>query len=98
MERVSDTRVFDTRVQVLKYSVLKSLIRRAYEGKDKVALAPYEIPKEIVPGPKTDMRCCIYKARAVVEERVRMAMGGDESNPNIIECLPVACDECPIAS
>lgn len=91
-------RVFDTKVQVLKYSVLKSVIKRAYEDEQSLALAPYEIPKEIVPGPKTDMRCCIYKARAVVEERVRMAMGGDKDNPNIIECLPVACDECPIAS
>ena len=89
-------RVFDTKVQVLKYSVLKSVIRRAYEGERQLDLAPYEIPKEVVPGPKTDMRCCIYKARAVVEERVRMAMGGDKDNPNIIECLPVACDECPI--
>lgn len=92
-----EERVFDTRVQLLKYKVLKSLIRREYEGKS-LDLAPYEIPKEIVPGPKSDMRCCIYKERAVLEERVRMAMGGDKENPNIVEVMPVACDECPYES
>lgn len=91
-----EDRVFDTKVQLLKYKVLKSVIRRAYEG--GLDLAPYEIPKEIVPGPKAEMRCCIYKERAVLEERVRMAMGGDKDNPNIIETMPVACDECPVES
>lgn len=89
-------RIFDTKVQLLKYKVLKSVIKRAYEG--GLELAPYEVPKEIVPGPKSDMRCCIYKERAVLEERVRMAMGGDKTNPNVIEALPVACDECPVES
>lgn len=89
-------RMFDTKVQLLKYKVLKAVIKRAYEG--SLQLAPYEIPKEIVPGPKSDMRCCIYKERAVLEERVRMAMGGDKSNPNVIETLEVACDECPVES
>lgn len=91
-----EERVFDTKVQLLKYKVLTKIIKRSYEG--GLELAPYEIPKEIVPGPKSDMRCCIYKERAVLEERVRMAMGGDKNNPNIIETLPVACDECPVES
>lgn len=89
-------RVFDTKVQLLKYKALKAVIERAYAGTLNMAL--YEVPKEIVPGPKSDMRCCIYKERAVIEERVRMAMGGDKENPNVIETLPVACDECPMES
>jgi [FeFe] hydrogenase (group B1/B3) len=89
-------RVFDTKVQLLKYKALKAVIERAYAG--TLTQAMYEIPKEIVPGPKSDMRCCIYKERAVLSERVRMAMGGDPENPNIIETLPVACDECPMES
>ncbi len=87
-------RVFDTKVQELKYQVLKEVIRRAYEG--DLTTAIYEIPRVIVPGPKSDMRCCIYKERAVLEERVKLAMGGDKDNPNVIETLPIACDECPI--
>ena len=57
------------KVQELKYQVLKEVIRRAYEG--DLTTAIYEIPRVIVPGPKSDMRCCIYKERAVLEERVK---------------------------
>ena len=76
-------RVFDTKVQLLKYKALKAVIERAYAGTLEQAL--YEIPKEIVPGPKSDMRCCIYKERAVLSERVRMAMGGDKNNPKSVD-------------
>ena len=27
-----------------------------------------------------------------------MAMGGDKSNPNVIEVIDIACDECPVSS
>ena len=30
-------------------------------------------------------------------ERVKMAMGGHADNPNIIEVIDIACDECPAA-
>ena len=42
------------------------------------------------------MRCCIYKERAIVEERIKLALGGDKENPNVIEVLNIACDECPV--
>lgn len=87
-------RNFDTDVQLLKYRVLKEVAQRAYEG--HLMESYYEIPKAIVPGPKPTMRCCIYKERAVVQERVRLAMGGDRRNPNVIEVIEIACDECPV--
>ena len=43
------------------------------------------------------MRCCIYKERAIVEERIKLAMGGDKNNPNVIEVIEIACDECPVS-
>ena len=86
--------LFDTNVQVLKYKVLKEVIRRSYAGGMEEAY--HEIPLIISPGPTSELRCCIYKERAVVQERIKMAMGGDKSNPNVIEVLDVACDECPI--
>ncbi len=46
---------------------------------------------------KPTMRCCIYKERAIVEERIKRAMGGDTSNPNVIEVIDIACDECPVS-
>ena len=42
------------------------------------------------------MRCCIYKERAVAQERVRLAMGGDSRKKNILEVIDIACDECPV--
>lgn len=87
-------RKFDTNVQLLKYRVLKEVARLEFQGKLKENLL--EIPKTIMPGPKATMRCCIYKERAIIEERVKMAMGGDKENENVIEVLPIACDECPV--
>lgn len=87
-------RVFDTNVQLIKYKVLKEVIRRAYEG--GMDEAYHEIPKMISPGPKAELRCCIYKERAIIQERIKMAMGGDETNPNVVQVVDIACDECPI--
>lgn len=87
-------RTFETDVQLLKYRILKEVAIRAYEG--YLMESYYEIPKIISPGPKATMRCCIYKERAVAQERVRLAMGGDRRNPNVIEVIPIACDECPV--
>ena len=51
----------------------------------------------IVKGPEATMRCCIYKERAIVGERIRMALGGSKENPNVIEVIDIACDECPVS-
>ena len=88
------TRKFDTKVQHLKYKVLREVARYAFE--DKLDRAALEIPSQIVSGKEATMRCCIYKERAIVGERIRMAFGGDKENPNVIEVLDIACDECPV--
>ena len=62
---------FDTRVQELRYSVLKEIIHHLRN--DDLNEHFYDIPKAIVKGPKPSMRCCIYKERAIVEERVSVA-------------------------
>ncbi len=87
-------RKFDTKVQYLKYKVLREVSRLAWN--DELLENLYEIPKTIVPGKEPTMRCCIYKERAIVEERVKLAMGGHKENPNVIEVIETACDECPM--
>lgn len=87
-------RKFDTRVQHLKYKVLREVAKAYYE--DRLIESYNEIPKIIVEGPKPTMRCCIYKERAIVSERIKLACGGDKSNPNVIEVIEIACDECPM--
>lgn len=87
-------RIFDTNVQLLKYQTLKELIKHIYaDDMDNVYI---DVPKTIAPGPKSSTRCCVYKERAVIQERVKLGLGGDKSNPNVIEVMDVACDECPI--
>ena len=87
-------RKFDTKVQHLKYKVLREVAREAWNGTLIDNL--FDIPKKIVPGNTPTMRCCIYKERAILEERVKLAMGGDRNNPNVIEVIEIACDECPM--
>ena len=88
-------RKFDTKVQHLKYKVLREVARQAW--KDTLLENIFEIPKMIVPGKTSTMRCCVYKERAILADRVKIAMGGDKENPNVIEVIELACDECPAA-
>ena len=88
-------RKFDTKVQYLKYKVLREVARHSWN--DTLIENLWEIPKSISPGKEPTMRCCVYKERAILAQRVRMAMGGDKSNPNVIEVIDIACDECPAA-
>ena len=88
-------RKFDTQVQFLKYKVLKEVAKQAWNGTLEQNLL--DIPKTIVPGKTPTMRCCIYKERAILTERVKIAMGGNKDNPNVIEVIDIACDECPAA-
>lgn len=85
---------FDTKVQDLKYKVLREVAREHWSG--TLAQNAIDIPKKIVPGKIPTMRCCVYKERAILAERVKIAMGGDKDNPNVIEVIDIACDECPI--
>ncbi len=88
-------RKFDTKVQHLKYKVLREVARLSFA--DQLLEHYTDIPKIIMPGPLPTMRCCIYKERAIVAERIRMATGGDRTNPNVIEVIDIACDECPVS-
>ena len=87
-------RKFDTKVQHLKYKVLREVARQAWA--DTLLDNLLDIPKIIVPGNTPTMRCCVYKERAILGERVKLAMGGDKTNPNVIEVIEIACDECPV--
>lgn len=88
-------RKFDTKVQHLKYKVLREVARFAWN--DTLLENVLKIPEIIVPGKTSTMRCCVYKERAILEERIKIVMGGDQDNPNVIEVIDIACDECPSA-
>ncbi len=87
-------RKFDTAVQHLKYKVLRELAKLAWE--DRLNESLLDIPKTILPGKTPTMRCCVYKERAILGERIKLAMGGDKDDQNVIQIIDIACDECPI--
>lgn len=90
-----DVMNFDTKVQYLKYEILKEVARDAWE--DNLLNNITDMPKRIIPGKESTMRCCIYKERAIVAERIKIAMGGNKNNPNVIEVIDIACDECSVS-
>ena len=75
-------RKFDTKVQHLKYKVLREVAREAWN--DTLLENILDIPYRIVPGNTPTMRCCVYKERAILADRVKLAMGGNADNPNVI--------------
>ena len=88
-------RKFDTKVQHLKYKVLREVARQAWAG--TLLENVLDIPTTIVPTTTPSMRCCVYKERAILAERVKLAMGIGLNGPNIIQVIDIACDECPAA-
>lgn len=87
-------RIFENHVQFIKYSVLKEVAKAKYS--DTLHTDLINIPQRIITGPKAQSRCCIYKERAIIHERVKLALGGDPLNTNNVEVIDLACDDCPI--
>ena len=92
--RVLIVRKFDTKVQHLKYKILREVARLAWT--DDLLEHVTDIPAMITQGIEATMRCCVHKEQAIASERVKLAMGGDRYNPNVIQVIEMACDECPV--
>ncbi len=88
------TKKFDTKVQYLKYKVLREVAKNAWNG--TLTESIIEIPKIIIHKNIPTMRCCIYKERAIIGERVNLAVEKDDKNSNVIRVIDIACDECPM--
>ena len=86
---------FDTKVQHLKYKVLREVATEAWE--DRIAYTSVDIPHKLAPGKKPTISCCVYKERAILSKRVKLALGGNRENKKSIEIIDIACDECPSA-
>ncbi len=89
----------DATILRLKHDVFYEVAKAAWEG--TLQEERDEIPFRIIPGPKAMYRCCIYKEREIIIQRVRLAEGkcpvGKKSD-NVVQVINAACEECPIAS
>ena len=87
---------FDSNVEYIKYLVNKEIASRFFKGiLTEEEESFQEIAKAIIPGPKAQFRCCIYKERHIIEDRVRLALKPSKDD-RVINVLDSACDECPI--
>ncbi len=83
----------------IKHKVLRRVAELAYQG--RLEEEKENIAKELIPGPQAQFRCCIYKEREIIRERVKLAMGkapGHHDDGNIIQVIHSACEDCPISS
>ncbi len=89
----------DATVLRIKHEVLYEVAKRAWEG--DLEATKDEIPCKMIPGPQASYRCCIYKEREIIRQRVRLAEGKcptDRETSNVVQVINAACEECPIAS
>lgn len=89
----------DSTIGNIKYAVLKRVAELAFQGKLEEDIDG--IPFELIPGPQANFRCCIYREREIIRQRVRLAQGKSPSanrdNKNIVQVINSACEDCPIA-
>ena len=89
----------DENVIKIKHDVLYEVAKLAFAGeleekKDYIA-------NQLIPGPTAQFRCCIYKEREIIRQRVRLAEGkapGPVDDGNVIQVISSACEDCPISS
>ncbi len=96
MENVTD-------INQIKMAVLKKTAEYAYKG---VLLEMAEnIPFELIEGHKPKFRCCVYREREIIRQRVRLSMGripaGShykvDDGTQVVHVISAACEGCPIA-
>ena len=72
----------------IKHQVLNEVAELAWEG--KLEEKRNEIPYKIIPGPKAQFRCCIYREREIIRERIRLAEGlcpSGKDTKNVVQVI-----------
>ena len=82
----------------VKHEVLYQVAKAAFEG--DLEEREDQIPYDIIPGPTANFRCCVYKEREIIRERIRLAKNitptTGEPCRNTVQIIPAACEGCPI--
>ena len=89
----------DGNVIKIKHDVLFEVAKLAFAG--ELEEQRDHLPLKLIPGPTPQFRCCIYKEREIIRQRIRLAEGkapGPEDDGNIIQVISSACEDCPISS
>lgn len=88
----------DSTIGNIKHEVLRKVAKYTYEGTLEKNVD--QIPYEIIPGPQANFRCCIYKEREIIRQRIKLSKGerlsNDSDDNNVIQVISSACEGCPI--
>lgn len=88
----------DATIGNVKHEVLFKVAKLAFAG--ELEAKEDQIPYDIIPGPQANFRCCIYREREIVRERVRLAKGLEPATgnacKNTVQVISSACEGCPI--
>jgi [FeFe] hydrogenase (group B1/B3) len=77
--------------------VLLEVADLAWQG--KLEEEKDSLPYKMIPGPKPQFRCCVYREREIIRERIRLAQGicpSGHDTKNIVQVITAACEDCPI--
>ena len=88
----------DATILKIKHDLLYEVAKLAYAG--ELDDMKEELPYKLIPGPQAHFRCCIYKEREVIRQRIRLAEGkcpGEKHSKNIVQVINSACEGCPIS-
>lgn len=89
----------NTNIDTIKQEVLFEVAKLAFNG--ELESKKEALPYKLIPGPQANFRCCIYKEREIIRQRIRLAEGKSPSllhdTKNIVQVINSACEGCPIA-
>ena len=89
----------DENVIKIKHEVLYEVAKATFAGTlDEIR---DDIPFNLIKGPQPKFRCCIYKEREIIRQRVKLAEGKTltgNNEANVIQVISSACEDCPISS
>jgi hypothetical protein len=98
IRKVEEPMRYDNDAKQMKFEVLLRVAQLAYAG--DLEEKSDSIPYDIIPGRVARFRCCVYREREILRERVILARGKHlPTNPDgsgTVTVLPAACEGCPI--
>lgn len=100
---------FETQLNKLKHEVLTEVVKLV-KDKNLSVESIEKVPYEVIKGDTPTYRCCVYKERAIVLDRAKLATGyypnsnteGEHvytklpDNNQVIYVIEAACDRCPL--
>lgn len=82
----------------IKHEVLYRVAKAAFNG--TLEEDEQKIPYEIIPGTQPTFRCCVYKEREIIRQRISFVKNvhpiTGEPCRNTVQIIPAACEGCPI--